>query len=779
MKKVLSIALALIMMLAIVPMSAISVSAAEADGWYQQGNQWYIIENGSRVINQWREDSTGWLYLGDDGLTVVGMQYIDDYTYYFDENGYMQTGWLQFDNDWMYFYPGGQLATDTLVYDSVGLCCVDGSGRLAINSVMYIDYDNDGYWERYYTDSNGHILTGWKELGDGRRYFCDVNGTVPSGWYNTPDGPYYFYEGFVEADQYYYASGDYIIKQFVDEQGRPKANQWIDEGYDYDADGDGIADTHEPIWYHTDANGRSVIGWQFIDGSWFYFNRNSTMVTGTYYIAGERYSFDENSGRMQTGWVDEIETYWTSDGQEERVEWYFYGDDGKAVSGWQQIWGSWYYFYTDGQMATGVTDIYEDDRYWYESSYDTYVFDENSGRMMTGWAGVTQTRWDSVQGKNVEYTAWYYCDASGRALKRQWISSGGYWYHFDSDGEMVFNRPVSINISEDVDEVYVFDNEGRMQTGWASYTTTEYVGNDEYEYVTNWYYCGSDGKALCDEWMFYNGSWYRFYSSGRMVTGYYTYVEEDDTYYGYYDEVPERDYTYYVFDDEGRMLTNTWCVTNSDEYWNGEAYEIENYWGYAQANGELLTEEWFFYNGAWYYFDYDGEMCFDGEYTIDDKEFRFDADGKMIVGWFTYDDEPDEDSDWCYYTHDGKADGWWFIDGYWYYFGATDGYWNYSSGYLQTGRQFIDGKYYSFAADGKMQTGWVEYFAEVWDSEMHDYVLQSAGWYHYEANGSASVGWKWINDKCYYFYADGFMATGSVLDNGQVYYFDAEGAWIY
>lgn len=94
-------------------------------------------------------------------------------------------------------------------------------------------------------------------------------------------------------------------------------------------------------------------------------------------------------------------------------KWYYFNDRGTALTGWQQLSGTWYCFNENGMMLTGWQKI-----------NGTWYFLRNSGDMMTGWM---------QEGPN---GTWYYMNESG-AMVTGWNAIGGMWYYFDSSGRML------------------------------------------------------------------------------------------------------------------------------------------------------------------------------------------------------------------------------------------------------------------------------------------------------------------------------------------------------
>ncbi len=76
-------------------------------------------------------------------------------------------------------------------------------------------------------------------------------------------------------------------------------------------------------------------------GNTYYFGDDEKMKTGWQEIGGSRYYLDPG-GVLKTGW------------QEYEGSWYYLGQEGKMKTGWQNINGSDYYFTQEGKMMTGV-----------------------------------------------------------------------------------------------------------------------------------------------------------------------------------------------------------------------------------------------------------------------------------------------------------------------------------------------------------------------------------------------------------------------------------------
>lgn len=106
---------------------------------------------------------------------------------------------------------------------------------------------------------------------------------------------------------------------------------------------------------------------------------------------------------------------------------------------------------------------------------------------------------------------------------------------------------------------------------------------------------------------------------------------------------------------------------------------------------------------------------------------------------------------------------WSQIDNVWYYFGAD--------GYMMTGWQFINGKWYYLTETengmGAMTTGWHQDNA-------------SGIWYFMGADGAMLTGWQLINGVWYYLNPGPDGTVGAMAVNTQIgdYYVGADGAWV-
>ena len=174
-------------------------------------------------------------------------------------------------------------------------------------------------------------------------------------------------------------------------------------------------------------------GWSQIDGKWYYYDQDGNAVTGWQKITDTWYYFD-NNGVMQTGWV--------LDGG----KWYYMNSSGAMATGWISDGGKWYYINSSGAMMTGWVS---DGGKWY--------YMNSSGAMVTGWQTVNGT--------------WYYFKSGGDMAAGEWC--GGYW--LNANGSWTYQPKGS----------WKKNNQGWWfgdTSGWFAKNTTQRIDNVWYRF---------------------------------------------------------------------------------------------------------------------------------------------------------------------------------------------------------------------------------------------------------------------------------------------------------
>ncbi|WP_294150466.1 N-acetylmuramoyl-L-alanine amidase family protein [uncultured Clostridium sp.] len=120
----------------------------------------------------------------------------------------------------------------------------------------------------------------------------------------------------------------------------------------------------------------------------------------------------------------------------------------------------------------------------------------------------------------------------------------------------------------------------------------------------DWQYMLPDGMYLEKSWLYDDGRWYYFSSSGYMQTG-----------------LRKIGSNYYFFRENGEMATG-WAYDADEEQWH-----------YMDEDG-AVTKGWLQKGGAWYWFDSKGVMYNRGFRMVDGHKYYFYEDGQMAANQF-------------------------------------------------------------------------------------------------------------------------------------------------
>lgn len=141
------------------------------DEGHMAKNQWVSAENEISYDSPDSPDGGSWLYFGKDGKIVTAKwMSINGKTYYFDEDGLMQTGLLELDGQTYYLgeeddgaRKTGWILLETITKDTDDedvWCYFDTEGRMIVNQ-MDRKIDNG-----YYTFIDGQMQTGWINVAE-------------------------------------------------------------------------------------------------------------------------------------------------------------------------------------------------------------------------------------------------------------------------------------------------------------------------------------------------------------------------------------------------------------------------------------------------------------------------------------------------------------------------------------------------------------------------------------------------------------------------------------
>lgn len=661
----------------------------EKEQWVEAEYQWYLYVDGKLIKNQY------YTYEGD--------------TYYFNDSGVMQTG-VFWDKD----------REEKLA---------ERNGIVFVNPAKGWNQSKDGKLWYYFKEENGGLHPAHGEVvttPDGKKYAFDYDGVMLKGngtyWFDNEPCRYLTNDsgviqesnGWVKYDGnwYYWKDGDTINRGIhtIDGKDYYFENDVLRVGRIEDHPEHG--DYNDYKLYITDASGALLNkpGWNLYNGSWYYMSKDGDalrdqvvedgnkmyyvdfsgkMKIGDFYVGNYRYHTDSNGVILKNSWY--LDGY----------DWYYAKADGTAMENdWLKGSGNaWYYMQSNGAMAKGTCWVGGED-----GKYN--LFDDNGiwkGELATnGWTLLNGTWFYYENGK--PYTGWtgdYYIQAGIMAMDR---------FIYTADGETVY---------------YVNYKGVYQRNCWI----------EDYE---GWYYAGSDGALIRNDWKNIGGVDYYF----------------DGVYMVSNAIIDTGEYGLCKFDKSGR-----WTGYVKNEGWQ----QVGDKWYYVDSDGNLVTDDKYEIGGKRYYFDYTGVM-----YANRLLDYRSDEDGFV---WLNKDGAVSKENGWKYvdgrgwcYLEDGKAKTGWLKSGKnWYYLTPYM-----STGYVSIRDDNGSGEYEwnYFNQDGvwsetKLKDGWSS-------------VTENGHtkWY-YTKNGAPLTN-QWYNGN--YFYADGSMATGIISTGSEpIYLYDENG----
>ena len=467
--------------------------------------------------------------------------------------------------------------------------------------------DDQGNW--YYLDSEGNKLTGPQTIDSFNLYFHD-NGIQAKGEKVTIDGKEYYYDK---------------------DNGRKVTDTSIDvEGKTYLADADGILtektqlptqvitgghfqSDNQKDWYYYTANGEKLTGWQNVDGVILYFDKDGRQAKDKIVqIDGKTYYFDKNNGRMvinQWATVNVGEIRPASHDYRS----YYLGNDGAAVTGWQDIDGKHLYFTDTGLYAhNGI----------YSINGKNYLFD-SKGQLVKDAYGVVDNPGARVR---LKYT--YRTNADGEVLTGKQIIDGTE-YVFASDGRVVdgvigYDGKLYLVKESKIEKNYFgafFSKDPVL--GGTSFSGI--YGTDENGVLLEGIQRGSDGQLHYfqpEVKSVYKPTWKEIDGKRYRLTKSY----QTERYAGMYTAIILADTTLKV-DDKTYTIDNEGVVT---EFTAKNQFVRDDFWN-------------------WYYYDADGKLL-TGRQTIDGVQLYFDKNGKQAKGTLI-----DIDGDTYYFDKDSGA----------------------------------------------------------------------------------------------------------------------------
>ena len=396
---------------------------------------------------------------------------------------------------------------------------------------------------------------------------------------------------------------------------------------------------------------------------------------------------------------------------EEDGTWVYYDSSNDRVTEeWKKSGDNWYWLDDNGEMAVDM--LVEDD--------DDYYYVDANGVMVTNqWVAIENE--DAGEEDEPDHY-WYYFQANGKAYTRSDNASedsvsaktiNGKKYAFGEEGRMLYGWVSGGERQTDDDawkeSLYYFGDEddGAMSLGWRqiSIVDDEYEDlqpGDEYwdEDQDRWFYFQTSGKKVAADsddgdtlkTKTINGRKYGFDEYGRMIADWFT---ETASYSTATQGVASytSSFMYFSTPEDGARATKGWFKVVPGYYLHEDKYnDGDDYWYYADGDGEIYSNVIKTIKGKKYAFDNYGRMI-DGLVFLQMATENGKVDSSEIAQKFA------DDGDIPYDTEDAFDD---FVVHYApqissgeirsFYFGDSD------DGAMKTGRQTveIDGDSFTF-----------------------------------------------------------------------------------
>lgn len=377
--------------------------------------------------------------------------------------------------------------------------------------------------------------------------------------------------------------------------------------------------------------------WMMTDGEWYCYDSNGDLYTDTFCVSnGNDYYVGSDGALVRSDWVEYNGDYYfvNSSGKKITNDWRltspYYDEDADE---------EWYYFQSSGQMAVSEKLTYKGGTYFFDSE----------GRMLTGWVNYNGD--DSIdEAYDSDPDTTYYCGEDGAAVKSAWVcmtppgtdeydsDEDEYYYYLKSTGKLATGKTANIN-----GQTYLFDEEGKMLSGWVAYDGTRYfeidgedsdavLTSDAYEAV---YYCGDedDGHAKKSRW-------------AKLWRPADTYEEDEDI-----------DKYWYWIDRDGKVY-----LPSDSNAAGGCRYKLEDASLTFKASGAITKKK---INSKDYFFNQNGEMLSDFvEVTSSNADlpagmyyFGGADDGSMKTGSVSVKDDNGDTYKFCFASSTNSSTG--------------------------------------------------------------------------------------------------------------------------
>ena len=672
-------------------------------------------------------------------------------------------GWRQDDDGNITYIKGGELVQNQVLEIDGNYYGFDENGILYVNQSFNM-----------YKSDNGvdYVMACYRAKEDGSLYVNE--------WYTNQLGNHYYYgqkgEGYsglheVDGKTYYFSWGKVCTNQCVSENG--KSYYCDPEGSVSDISGDGWHQVGDYYFYIK--NGQHLSNTvEKIGDSYYGFDYRGVMYANrdfSIWNFESQMSSDyraKEDGRLYTNewYTDEWEVF------------YYYGEDGKAYSGLQEVDGIRYYFYPDGCRYQNQSVTVDGKVYYCKPDGSAIELQNNNWTKVDDhfmYVKDGQALINCVEKIGNSYYGFNYIGvmyANEDIILRDFEGQISSYYRAKEDGRLYVNEWY---VDKRGNSLYYFyyGDEGKAASGLTQVDGTLYYFSEngcryQNEKITvdgRNYYCKSDGEVIeiQDNGWIKDGENDKYVKDGQVLTDC---VEKiGDSYYSFdstgvmyrntvltrWDEATQK-YTYYFIKADGRLYVNEWYEYDKyDNYGHGIWY----YYGDEGKAASGLTQ----INGTLYYFSEDGRLYQDQTITVDGKSYYCNLDGIAV---------------------ELQNNRWTKVDGKYRY--VKDGQ------VLTNCVEKIGDFYYGFDSDGYMfadeqfnlldsESGNTCYYRAHEDGHLYRnewYMNYKGLWYYFGDDAKMYFGLREVNGILYYF-GSRMYQDESVTVDGKNYYCKSSG----